>query len=136
RAIEVIAMSLLLALALELQQSESAPQTAPVSAAEAALSDAAVRAAITRGAAFLVESQNADGSWGGARNKMMTDSFANVATYEAWTEATTGLCCVALLELGQTQQAQAACDKGLDYVCAHADVKRPADWDTDNTWGL
>src|SRR5688572_2874847 len=84
---------------------------AAAGAAGDTLSDAAARVAIARGVEFLVQAQNADGSWGGPRNKTMTDSFANVATHDAWTLATTGLCCVALLELGQVPAAIRACDR-------------------------
>src|SRR4030095_13430730 len=49
------------------------------------------RKAIARGLDFLVSSQNPDGSWGGTRNKTMTDGFANAQTHHAWDVATTGL---------------------------------------------
>lgn len=111
------------------------PQPAPAGGQDAP-SDQAVRQAIARGVEFLVGAQNKDGSFGGPGNKTMTDSFANAATHDAWTVATTGLCAVALLELGQSPEAGRACDRALDFVSAHADVKRPADWDTDNTWGM
>jgi len=113
----------------------SAPALQGPAVVERAPAPADVRNAIAKGADFLVKSQNADGSWGGVRNKTFTDSFANVETHHAWTVATTGLCCVALMELSQTPEANAACDKGLDYICANADLKRPDQWDTDNTWG-
>jgi hypothetical protein len=131
--------SLLLLLSLPLSAQSTQPAAAVPAAATpavAAVSDQAAREAIDRGVAFLVAEQNKDGSWGGARNKMMTDSFANAATYDAWIAATTGLCAVALLELGRDDAAKTACDRALDYLCRNADVKRPADWDTDNTWGL
>jgi hypothetical protein len=131
-------MLALLTLTLCLQPPAAAPQEPAASRPAAAVdtSDAAVRAAIARGVAFLVSAQNADGSWGGTTNKTMTDSFANAATHEAWTFATTGLCCSALLAHGGTPAAEAACDRAVDYLCARAELKRPADWDTDNTWGF
>ncbi|MFN0206103.1 MAG: hypothetical protein ACKVS6_07280 [Planctomycetota bacterium] len=93
------------------------------------------RKAIQRGITFLIKDQNTDGSWGGPRNKMNTDSFANVATHHAWTVATTGLVCSSIVELTDSPEALAACDRGLDYICENAILKRPDDWDNDNVWG-
>jgi hypothetical protein len=93
------------------------------------------RAAIRKGVEFLIKDQNKDGSWGGPRNKTMTDSFANPETHHAWTVATTGLVCAALIDLSDSPEALAACDRGLDYVCDNSNLKRPADWDNDNVWG-
>jgi hypothetical protein len=90
---------------------------------------------IERGLAFLLEDQNPDGSWGGPRGKTMTDLFANAATHDAWTVGTTGLVCCALLELGESEAALAALERGLDFLYEQRDVKRPAEWDIDNNWG-
>ncbi|HET6204211.1 MAG TPA: hypothetical protein VFI25_15575 [Planctomycetota bacterium] len=95
-----------------------------------------VREGIDRGLALILREQNKDGSWGGPRNKTFTDSFANPETHHAWAVATTGLVCVALLELGEEPQAASALERGLDYLVANADLDRPADWDIDNAWGF
>jgi hypothetical protein len=116
------------------EASASAPRRDAVPAE--APGDAEVRAAIDRGIAFLLRDQNADGSWGGPRNKTMTDSFANYETHRSWTVATTGLACMALLEEPRGPEAEAAAVRGLDYLAAHAKLGRPADWDIDNTWGF
>jgi hypothetical protein len=96
----------------------------------------ATQKSIERGLALLVKDQNKDGSWGGPRNKTMTDGFANVETHHSWTVATTGLVCMTLLDTNKGLEANGPLDRGIDYLIANADVKRPADWDIDNSWGL
>ena len=89
---------------------------------------------MARGIAFLLKDQNADGSWGGWRNA--SDEFwSNIETHRSWIVATTGLCCMALSEAGGTEEALRAADRGIDYVVKNALVKRPSEWDVDNTWG-
>jgi hypothetical protein len=41
---------------------------------------------------------------------------------------------MAMQEIEQTPEVTAAYDKGIDYILKNALVKRPSDWDTDNTW--
>lgn len=108
----------------------------PVRGAEVDSSDEAVKEAIDRGVAFLLEAQNEDGSWGGVRNATFISRFANPATYRCWQVATTALAVQALLETGRGPDAESAVDRGLDYLVVHGDLKRPAEWDVDNVWGL
>ena len=107
----------------------SKPASAPASPRDAA------RLAIERGVAYLQESQNADGSWGGARNAAHP-FWSNPETHRSWQVATTGLACMALLESAAGPDATGAVDRGLEWIVANADLKRPSDWDTDNTWGF
>lgn len=100
------------------------------------LSDSAVRSAIERGIAFLLQAQNENGSWGGVRNATFTSGFANPATYHCWTVGTTALATQAVLELGTGADAEAAVDRGLAFLMKNANLKRPAEWDVDNVWGL
>jgi hypothetical protein len=96
-----------------------------------------VREAVQRGTAFLLRSQNPDGSWGGAADSLTTwsgETWSNPESHRAWRVATTGLCCLALLEAGQSDEALAAADRGLDYLAANAWVKRPNEWDTMDCW--
>jgi len=99
-------------------------------------SEDAVREAIRGGIAYLLESQRPDGSWGGVRDATFTSGFADPGTYHAWTVATTALATLALLDLGEGPEARAAADRGVDYLVANADLRRPAEWDVDNVWGL
>jgi hypothetical protein len=93
--------------------------------------------AMNRGVEFLLNDQNTDGSWGGPRGAVSTFSgivWSNPETHHAWKVATTGLCCMALLEAGQDDQARAAADRAVDYLIKNADTKRPSEWDTMNSW--
>ncbi len=93
------------------------------------------REAIDAGVRFLLSSQNEDGSWGGVKNATYTSSFANVATYHCWQIGTTALATEALIALGG-DPAEPAVERGLAYIVANARLRRPAEWDVDNNWGL
>ncbi|MBI4880164.1 MAG: hypothetical protein HY812_10975 [Planctomycetes bacterium] len=99
-----------------------------------------VRAAMVKGVQYLLGAQNKDGSWGGVKNATFSSGFANPATYHCWTVGTTALAAQALLQVGkqvgEEERAFVAADRGIDYLVAHARLLRPADWDTDNVWGL
>lgn len=98
-----------------------------------------VRTAIARGVAFLVNSQNSDGSWGGASDAITTWSgwtWSNPESHRAWRVATTGLACTALLDVGNSRETAAAVDRGLDYLTANALVKRPSEVDTMSCWAF
>ncbi len=118
-----------------------------------------VRSALGRALDFLLRSQNPDGSWGGSNVSLTTwsgDIWSNPESHRAWRVATSGLCCLALLEAGNdvppeasltpaTQTAtslphgdpatvRAAIDRALTYLIANAQVKRPNEWDTMGCW--
>ncbi len=88
---------------------------------------------IQRATDFLLEDQNDDGSWG-SWDKPAHEFWSNPETHKSWIAATTALGCMAFQDATQTEQIQAAYDRGVDYLIANAVVKRPSDWDTDNTW--
>lgn len=95
------------------------------------------RTVIERGVAFLLEDQNSEGSWGGPREAVYTFTgtvWSNPETHRSWKVATTGLCCLALLEAGRTEEGLQAADRAIDYLIEHAAVKRPSEWDTMNGW--
>lgn len=96
-----------------------------------------VRQAIGRGIDFLLADQNADGSWGGPQDSITTwsgEMWSNPESHRAWKVATTGLCCAALVEVGTSDEAQAATDRAVRYLIDNVDVKRPSEWDTMNNW--
>jgi hypothetical protein len=95
------------------------------------------RTAMQRGVEFLLKDQNSDGSWGGPRGAVYTftgDVWSNPETHRSWKVATTGLACMALLEVGQNDETLQAADRAVDYLIKHAAVKRPSEWDTMNSW--
>lgn len=96
----------------------------------------AVQAAIRRGVAFLVDHQEADGSFGTPRNVMGAESFATIHTYEAWTFATTGLVAMALVDCGASERDRAALDRAVDYLLQAPRLRRVSEWDTDHIWGF
>jgi len=63
------------------------------------VSDATIRAAIERGAAFLLEDQNADGSWGSPERTKQLNIHAGIGSHHAFRTAVTALCISALVEI-------------------------------------
>ncbi len=121
--------SLCLALAALAWSQGDAPPSFPT--------DVEVQKAIQSGIDYLLGGkQNKDGSFGGTKNKMFTDSFANIETHHAWTVATTGLVVTALLECVKTRpEVMDSVVRGLDYMAKNSRLKRPDFWDNDNVWG-
>lgn len=97
--------------------------------------DASTRIAIQNGLRYLIKSQNDDGSFGGHKNATFTSSFGNPHTYHCWQVGTSALATQALIELGGDDAADAAW-QGLAYLMQNARLRRPAEWDLDNNWGL
>ncbi|HEY3244228.1 MAG TPA: prenyltransferase/squalene oxidase repeat-containing protein [Phycisphaerae bacterium] len=100
-----------------------------------------VPAAMQKAVEFLLKNQNPDGSWGAATDALHTFGddwpiWANPETQRCWKVATTGLCLMALLDDPGVPSAtvQEAADRGLRFLLARAEVKRPSDWDTMNSW--
>jgi hypothetical protein len=121
--------ALAVVLATLLAAQDAAPASRPANPAPAE-----VRSAVDRGVRFLLADQNKDGSWGGVRNHTFTDAFGNAQTHETWRFATTGLVCASLVECATGPEAQEALARGVAFLTANADVKRPANWDIDNVW--
>ncbi len=97
---------------------------------------AQAREVIQHGRDFLIQSQNPDGSWGGPQHPMIYDRYwSNPETHRSWQIATTGLVCMALMDMPTDREAQSALNQGIDYLTNAPSLKRPSDWDTDNTWG-
>ena len=104
--------------------------------AQEAYTDEDVPLAIQTGLEYLMQHQNEDGSWGGTVNATFTSSFGNQATYRMWQIGTSALSTRAVLELGASGEHAKAAERGLDFLIANAEVKRPAEWDVDNNWAI
>ena len=97
-----------------------------------------VTTAIQTATDYLLGVQNEDGSWGGYSNPAVGfgDWWSNPETHRAWTIATTGLVCMTLLEIEPSDEVDEAYSRGIDYLLDTGMIKRPSDWDVDNTWAL
>jgi len=107
------------------------------SSARSTVDATSAREGLARGVSYLLGTQNRDGSWGGAWDSLTTWSgwtWSNPESHRSWRVATTGLCCMALLEAGESEEVLAAADRGFDYLVANALVKRPSEWDTMECW--
>ncbi|TWT76780.1 hypothetical protein CA13_72790 [Planctomycetes bacterium CA13] len=102
-------------------------------------SDGEIREAIDRGVAFLVSDQNANGSWGSATNTKDLNIYAPVpGAHDAFRTATTSLCLMAMVEVGDPQNADVvrAIDLGEAWLMKHLPELRRADGTAIyNVWG-
>ena len=97
-----------------------------------------VQAAIDRGIAFLLQRQNADGSWGSARNTKGLNIYAPVpGAHHAFRTAVTGMCLSALIEAGPDSDAELkAIERGEAWLLEHLPDLRRADPEAIyNNWG-
>ena len=94
------------------------------------------RASVKAATSFVLRTQNEDGSWGGYSNPAVgiDDFWTNIETHRSWTVATTSLICMAILDMAPADETDAAYVRGIDYLLKQGIVKRPSEWDTDNTW--
>jgi hypothetical protein len=91
-----------------------------------------VDGAIAEGVAFLVSSQNPDGSWGTGRGTTDFDVMAAVpGSHDAFRVGTTGLCALALREAGEKKASK----RGLDYLVAYDGLRRANRMEIYNVWG-
>jgi hypothetical protein len=93
---------------------------------------AKVAKAIERGVAYLVQSQNSDGSWGRGQ---LTDGYLVLysivpGTLDACRVGTTALCVMALREAGEKE----AHGRGVEYLINHGEVRRDDGAMLYNTW--
>lgn len=88
--------------------------------------------AIEEGVAFLLKSQNADGSWGTGAGTTGFDVMATVpGSHDAFRVATTALCVMALRETGEKESSA----RGLDYLVKYDGLRRANTVEIYNCWG-
>ncbi|MCH8804818.1 MAG: hypothetical protein IH986_01865 [Planctomycetes bacterium] len=95
-----------------------------------------VKASVAAAKAFMLRAQNEDGSWGGYSNPAIgfDEFWSNPETHRAWTFATTSLVCIAILDMPRSGEMDAAYSRGIDFLMNQGLVRRPSEWDVDNTW--
>jgi len=109
----------------------------PKPPAVAAPSAGEIERAIDRGVAFLLATQNADGSWGSFRSSRPYNVLAPVpGAHHAFRAATTGLCISAMIEAGgEDPEVQAALDRAEKWMFEHlTQVRRATPEVFYNTW--
>ena len=107
--------------------------------ASSALADDSIEASIDRGVAFLLSSQNKDGSWGNATQTKGLNIYAPVpGAHRAFRAATTGLAVDALIRTGNYKtdaSAEKALSRGENWLMDNLPYVRRATGDTlYNVW--
>jgi hypothetical protein len=141
RWIRPAALGLLAAGCLALGAAAAPPTAAPVPAKEkqatpdlrpkppAPVPQEKLKAAIGRGVAFLLKTQNKDGSWGSAERTKDLNIYAPVpGAHHAFRTAVTAMCVSALIEVDDTSPAvRKAIERGEEYLFAELPRVRRAD---------
>jgi hypothetical protein len=116
---------------------QSAPTEPPATLASATqpasrpATPSKIDVAIAKGVAFLVSSQQPDGSWGTGLETRGTEVVSMVpGSHDAFRVGTTALAVMALREAGE----HPAHDKGLKYLVEHGQARRDAGFLMYNTW--
>lgn len=113
-----------IAVASEIPRPPSTAPTAGPTTAESVFRRELPRA-VEEGVAFLVHSQNADGSWGTGLETRGLEIYSMVpGSHDAFRVATTALCVLALRENDTLPGAQQALRRGLDYLIASGEARR------------
>jgi len=92
------------------------------------------RTSVSRGVRFLLEKQNADGSWGTGTAESLFELGYSKASFYAWKMAGGALCSLALLAVDETPERRVALERSLGWLCEQPLPLRGNDWDIDNTW--
>jgi hypothetical protein len=94
-----------------------------------------VAGAIARGVAYLLKSQNADGSWGSPASNLWDIYAPAPGSQQAFQVASSALALSGLLEVGlEGPEVKAAIEKGRAWLIAHHAVGRPTLDVLYNTW--
>jgi hypothetical protein len=108
-----------------------APEPPPPPSNPEAVYARSIDKAIEDGKAFLLKSQNKDGSWGTGRDSSDFDVLAMVpGSHDAFRVGATALCVMALRELGERE----ASGRGLGYLTTYDGVRRANGMELYNVW--
>jgi len=89
---------------------------------------------VKKSVGFLLEKQNADGSWGTSTVESLFETNYSRASFYAWKVAGGAIATMALMKVDETPERRAALDKAVGYLCGAERPKRGNDWDIDNNW--
>ncbi len=92
------------------------------------------RLARDRALAWLVKTQNKDGSWADSVIVGLIDSGYSVASFFDWQYAANALACRALLQCEATESRSKALKAGLTRLATCRLPNRGSDWDNDTVW--
>ncbi|MBL8860231.1 MAG: hypothetical protein JNL28_17110 [Planctomycetes bacterium] len=92
------------------------------------------RTALARGVKFLLDKQNADGSWGTGTPESFYELNYSNASFYAWKVAGGALCVQTLLMVDETPERRRGLEKAVDYILENEKPKRGNHWDIDNNW--
>lgn len=89
---------------------------------------------VSKAVRFLIQKQNADGSWGTSTVESLFETNYSRASFYAWKMAGGALSIMALMKVDETPERRAALEKALDYLLEQPRPRRGSDWDIDNNW--
>lgn len=95
----------------------------------------AAQAGVDRGIAYLLRSQNSDGSFCSTSCERTLEMQFAVETHYAWAVAAHSLATMALLAAEDTPERRAALDRAVRWLCKCRMTLRGSTWDNDAVWG-
>ncbi|QDU41158.1 hypothetical protein Mal4_55230 [Maioricimonas rarisocia] len=109
-------------------ETPEAPATAGEATAPEPVTEEAIAAAIERGVDFLVESQNANGSWGSPTRTKGLNIYAPIpGAHHAFRAAVTSLCVAALCDIDSDRaDARSALERGENWLIENLPTVRRA----------